>query len=82
MASLKIRVFKNGEADPDTTVSIPIPMLKLATRLMPRQAAASLQEKGIDLEEIIRLGDNPEARGILIEVEEHKKNQRVIIAIE
>lgn len=82
MASLKIRVYRDGESDPETTVTLPIAMLRLASRLMPRQAAATLQEKGIELEEIIRLGDNPEARGTLIEVEEHKKNQRVVIAIE
>ena len=82
MADLKIRVFKGGEAAPETTVTIPGGILKVASKLIPKQAAAALQEKGIDLEEIIRLSENPDVRGTLVEVEEHKKNEKVVIALE
>lgn len=82
MVSLRIRVFKGGKSSPETTVSIPVAMLRLASRLLPRQTAGALREKGIELEEIIRLADNPEARGTLIEVEEHHKDQRIVIALE
>jgi hypothetical protein len=41
-----------------------------------------LQDKGIDIGEIIRLSDNPDAKGTLVEIEEHKKNERVVIALE
>ena len=57
-------------------------MLKIASRLIPKRAADALQEKGIDLEEIIRLAENPDARGTLVEVEEHKNNERIVIALE
>lgn len=82
MADLKIRVYKNGAADPETTVTIPGGILKIASRLIPKQAAAALQEKGIDIDEIIRLSENPDAHGTLVEVEEHRKNERVVIALE
>ncbi len=82
MADLKIRVFKGGESNPDTTVTIPGGVLKIASKLIPKQAANALQEKGIDLDEIIRLSENPDAHGTLVEVEEHKKNERVVIALE
>ena len=82
MADLKIRVYKSGESAPDTTVTIPGGILKIASKLIPRQARESLQEKGIDLEEIIRLSENPDAHGTLVEVEEHKKHERVIISLE
>ena len=82
MANLKIRVFKGGETTPETTCTIPAGVLRIASKLIPKQAAAALLEKGIDLDEIIRLSANPEAHGILLEVEDHKKNERVVIALE
>ena len=82
MADLKIRVFKGGEAEPETTVTIPGGVLKVASKLIPKQAAAALQDKGIDLDELIKLSTNPEVRGTLIEVEEHKENERIVISLE
>jgi hypothetical protein len=82
MADLKIRVYKGDSAEPETTVTIPGGILKMASALIPKQAAAALQEKGIDIEEIIRLSENPDAHGTLVEVQEHKKNERVVIALE
>lgn len=82
MADLKIRVFKGGDPEPETTVTVPGGVLKIASKLIPKRATDALQEKGIDLDEIIRLSENPEARGTLIEVEEHKKKERIVIALE
>lgn len=82
MTDLKIRVFKSDEEKPDTTVTIPGNILKIASTLIPKKLAVSLQEEGIDIDEIIRLSENPEAQGTLIEVEEHKKNKKVVIVLE
>ena len=82
MPDLKIRVFKEGDPSPETTVTIPGGVLKIASRLIPKRAADALQEKGINLDEIIRLSENPEALGTLVEVEEHRKNERIVIALE
>jgi hypothetical protein len=82
MPDLKIRVFKGNEPQPETTVTIPGGVLKVASKLIPKKAAAALQEKEIDLDEIIRLSKNPEAHGRLVEIEEHKKNERVVISLE
>lgn len=82
MPDLKIRVFKGSGSEPETTVTVPGGVLKIASKLIPKQATDALQEKGINLDEIIRLSGNPEARGILVEVEEHEKNERIVIALE
>ena len=82
MTDLKIRVFKSGEEKPDTTVTIPGNILKIASNLIPKKLASILQEEGIDIDEIIRLSENPDAQGTLIEVEEHKKNKKVVIVLE
>jgi hypothetical protein len=75
-------VFKGGEAQPETTVTIPGGVLKVASKLIPKQAVAALQDKGIDLDELIKLSTNPEITGTLVEVEEHKKNEKVVISLE
>ena len=82
MTDLKIRAFKSDEEKPDTTVTIPGNILKIASNLIPKNLAAILQEEGIDIDEIIRLSKNPDAQGTLIEVEEHKKNKKVVIVLD
>jgi hypothetical protein len=82
MTDLKIRVFKRGESDPDTTITIPGKILKIASKLIPHRLSEILQDKGIDIAEIIRLSENPDAKGTLVEIEEHKKNEKVVIALE
>lgn len=82
MASLKIRVFKGNNASPDWTVTIPLGMLKFASKMIPKKAAAALEDKGIDINQIVELSQNEEVRGTLVEIEEHKKNEKVIIAID
>ncbi len=44
MANLKIRVYTIGESDPRTTVTVPGAVLKIASKLIPRHAAETLQE--------------------------------------
>lgn len=82
MRSLKIRVFKASDGTPQTTCTIPTAILQVAFKLVPKQALAALREKGIELEEIIRLSSNPEVHGTLLEVEDHRKNEKVIISLE
>lgn len=82
MADLKIRVFKGGETEPETTITIPGGVLKIAFNLIPKQAADALHGKGIDLDELVRLSENPDAQGTLLEIEDHKKNEKLVIALD
>ena len=76
MRSLKVRTFKDGSITPDTTITVPLAILRVASKLLPERATAALQEKGIDVEMIVELARNKEVKGILAEIEEHKKNER------
>jgi hypothetical protein len=82
MADVKIRVYKHGESQPETTVTIPGNVLDVASKLIPKRAIAALQEEGIDLEELIKLSKNPDVQGTIVEIEEHKKNEKIIISLE
>lgn len=82
MADLKIRVYKGGADEPETTVTIPGSVLQLARRLIPKNALQSLQQEGVDIDELIELTKNPDVQGTLVEVEEHRKDEKIVISIE
>jgi hypothetical protein len=82
MADLKIRIYKHGKTQPDTTITIPGRVLKIANQLIPKQAVALLQERGIDLGELIKLSNNREINGTIVEIEDHKKNDKIVISLE
>lgn len=82
MSDLKIRVFKGAMQEPSTTVTIPGGLLKIASSLIPKRAAAALEEEGINLEEIVRLSESPDARGNLVEIDAHDRNERVVVSLE
>ena len=81
-AGLKIRIFRGGETEPETTLTIPVAILRFATRLMPKQVASALQEYGIDLHQLVEVSRQEDVQGTLVEIERHKKNDKIIIAIE
>ena len=82
MAKLKIRVFKNNGTTPDTTATIPLAIVKVASKLIPRKAVTVLDDLGIDLDQLIEISKSEDALGTLAEIEEHKKNRKIVISIE
>lgn len=82
MADLKIRVFKGGDDQPATTVTIPGGVLRIAASFIPARAVAALNEQGFNLAEIARLSESPEAKGTLAEIEDHEKGEKVVISLE
>ena len=82
MADLKVRVFKGNDDEPATTVTIPAGILRIASKFVPNRAVDALKEQGIDLEELVRLSEAPGTPGKLAEIEDHQKNERVVISLE
>lgn len=82
MKNLKVRVYKQGNTAPETTVTIPGSVLSLASKLIPKRAKEALLQEGIDVSELAQLAEQPDVQGTLVEVEEHAKNERVVIALE
>ncbi|MBW2604762.1 MAG: hypothetical protein JRE28_10690 [Deltaproteobacteria bacterium] len=82
MLKLKIRIFKNNDTAPDTTLTVPLAVIKVASKLVPRKAVKVLDDLGIDIDQIIEISKTEEPLGTLAEVEEHNKNRKIIIAIE
>ncbi|MEJ2658242.1 MAG: hypothetical protein P8012_13790 [Desulfobacterales bacterium] len=82
MLKLKIRIFKNTDHGPDTTMTVPLGIIKVASKLVPRKAIKVLDDLGIDLEQIVDISKTEEPLGIIAEIEEHKKDRKIIISIE
>ncbi len=82
MAKLKIRIYNNFETDPKTTISIPLEILRFASRFVPAKLRDSLAQKGIDVELLADLANSEEVQGTLVEIEEHKKNEKTVISVE
>ncbi|MBW1606689.1 MAG: hypothetical protein JRF45_03640 [Deltaproteobacteria bacterium] len=82
MAKLKIRIFKNNGTTPDTTATIPLAIVKVASKLIPRKAVTVLDDLGIDLDQLIEISKSEDALGTLAEIEEHKKNRKIVISVE
>lgn len=81
MANLKIEVFKNSSTGPETTIKIPLDVLKVASKLMPKNLMSSLEEKGIDINHLLHATQKEKIQGVLVEIEEHRKNERVVISV-
>jgi len=79
---LIIRVYRVGHARPDATLRIPGGMLRLASKLLPRQAVAALAEHGIEVEKILELARDPEVEGTLLEIEDHNKGRKFEVALQ
>lgn len=82
MLKLRIRIFKNNDESPDTTITVPLALVKIASKLIPRKTLTVLDDLGIDLEQVIEISKTEEALGTLAEIEEHKKHRKIIISIE
>lgn len=82
MSDVKIRVFRGNDRHLATTVTIPGGILKIAANLVPRRALEAMRNEGIELDELVRLSENPEAHGELVKVEDHDKNEQVVVSLE
>ena len=82
MADLKIRIFKHGKTQPETTITVPGRVLGIAGKLIPKKATKALQDKGINLDELIKLSNNSEINGTIVEIEDHNKDEKFVISLE
>ena len=82
MKKLCIKKFEQKNKNPLTTVSIPLVVIKMVKSLIPQKAKEELQKEGIDIQEIIKLSDSPDFSGTVLEVDNHEKNEKIIISLE
>ena len=82
MTKLCFKKFEQKNKKLLKTVSIPLTVLKMVKSLIPKKAKEELQKEGIDIQEIIKLSDSPDFSGTVLEVDNHEKNEKIIISLE
>ena len=82
MPSVKITTYKAGETKPEVTISIPSNVFKIAKKLIPDSLYKDLEKEGIDLSGIDELIGSGDPLGVILEVEDHRKNEKTVISIE
>ncbi len=82
MAVLKIRMFMKNGTKPDTKITVPLRVLEVASKMIPRKVKAVLDEHGIEINQIVELSQTKQPLGTLVEIEEHKKKRKFVIAVE
>ena len=80
MASLKIQVFKSGQTEPETKITISLAVPQIALKLIPKSLRSKLEEEEIDLNELAALIEKEEVRGTLIEIE--NPEEKLVISID
>ena len=83
---VKIRMFTGDDLEPVKTITMSVPVLKIAPKLLLRQVPVSLdeilEELGIDIGKVFEWSEELGISGTLVEIEEHNKNRKLIITIE
>jgi hypothetical protein len=80
MQTLKLHIYKPGKSDPETKIGIPLSVLHISEKLIPKRVKDSLEKEGIDLQELSGLFAKQGPKGKLIEVE--NANERMVIIVE
>jgi hypothetical protein len=78
MPKIRVEVYEAGTRS--ATITVPAWVVRGAARLLPRIAGKNLREY-IDIEQIVELTKDPQANGVILEIEDHKDNERVVISI-
>ncbi len=82
MVKLTVRTYKRGSQEPASTVSIPLGILDLASRLIPEKVRSALSSEGFELKELAASGRSGELRGVLLEYEDHASGEKTVISLE
>lgn len=80
MRFLKIKTFIAGNEKPNSVLSIPLAVARLAGRLIPRPVAEDLARKGINVPEILAVITKEGLQGTLIEIE--RSGERTVVSVE
>lgn len=78
MAMLRIDVKEVGK--PSATITIPLWLANAAAVILPDTAKKNLRDQ-IDIDLILKVAHDPNAHGLLLEVEDHTDGEKVTISL-
>lgn len=82
-ANLKIKTYKDGEAQAASVTTVSGGILYDAGNVIPSSAREAMRNHGVDFEEIVRFSMDPNAKGVtILDHEDLEKMERVVISLE
>lgn len=78
---LKIRVSEDGQSRPKVNVVLPLGLIRLVNKIVPESAKIQLEERNIDLDQIISAIDETTG-GKILEVHDEEEGEHVEIVVE
>jgi len=80
---LHVEIQGEGDEKPRVNVNVPLELIRVAMSLIPKDARAKMEAKGIDLDNITQMIEDG-VEGKIVEVEHEKKNgkERIVVEIE
>ena len=78
MARLKIEVFEDGARS--ATITLPTWLVAGASKMLPKIAGKDLKEH-IDIDRIVEMAQDPSASGVVLDIEDHEDEDRILISI-
>lgn len=79
MKNICIEVYEGDEKA--STIRIPVAVLRVASKLFPSKYMSSLDRNEVSLSDLLEAASSPDVSGRLIEVEDHKDDERVVISV-
>ncbi|MCW8331751.1 hypothetical protein MD588_23400 [Photobacterium sp. SDRW27] len=79
MRKLKIEIFESG--NPESTIQIPVALAKILIKFLPKKLSSRLQENHDQLDALFSAIDVADTDGFLMEIDDHKSNEKVIFSI-
>ena len=75
---IKIEITEKGK--PAATITLPLWLARAALKLMP-EVAGKMSKEHIDLEQLLALAHEPQAKGVLIDIEDHANKDRIVLTL-
>jgi hypothetical protein len=76
MSKLEIFIYRDNSETPDRTISVPLSVLRLNPRLLPKDVSLSLERQGVDISEIAALQG---VEGNVLDI--HAEDARILVSI-
>jgi hypothetical protein len=79
---VKVFIYKGEEEKPSKEITIPLAVAEVAAKLLPAGLKAELEKDGIDVAEVVQLIQEENLEGVVADIHDNDKNERMLITIE
>lgn len=81
MKNLKIQIYNSRQdTKPETSITIPLSVIHLGLKLLPKKIRLTMEKEGIDLIQCNEFTKEKDLKGDLIEIE--NPNEKIVISLE